>query len=364
MRSQVVVAGYTDNLVVLDVDTDAPKLSVAALSLAGQNLSWATPHPTDPSIVFATNEVSDGVVTAVQFDQDGRGTVVARVDSGGGSPAHAKAISDTELLVANYMGGSIRSISISSSPLVLQPNAPAIVFDYPGLTDGAVPSRQECAHPHEVVLHPAREELLVPDLGCDKLFRLLRSGENGGWKLEGELVYPRGSGPRHVVIYENRILFSVLELSNRLSAHLLPPLPAQPTHLATVPSGTGLPILTAKPAMLAAEIFIPPTSESFPTPYIYLSNRNHPSGNDSISIFSFTAPSDLTPDTFSLDLVAEVRTGLAHVRGMMFDKSWRFLVAAGQHNNCVKLFERIDGGRDLKELASVESKQPTGVLWL
>jgi 6-phosphogluconolactonase (cycloisomerase 2 family) len=112
--------------------------------------------------------------------------------------------------------------------------------------------------------------------------------------------------------------------------------------------------------MLAAEILIPPTNATFPTHYLYLSNRNDPSPEgDIISIFSIEEPG-------SLELIKEVRTGLKHVRGIVFGgQDDQYLVVGGARGGGVKVYERVDGGKDLKvvaEYADVEA--PTGFWWL
>lgn len=60
--------------------------------------------------------------------------------------------------------------------------------------------RQEGAHPHQVAYFSARDELLVPDLGSD-VTRRLRRDNQGIWRIEGEVRYAPGSGPRHVSLY-------------------------------------------------------------------------------------------------------------------------------------------------------------------
>ena len=113
--------------------------------------------------------------------------------------------------------------------------------------------------------------------------------------------------------------------------------------------------------MLAAELLIPPISVTFPTPYIYVSNRNDPSPEgDLISIFSIEK--DGTPK-----LVKEVRSGLKHLRGMSFggpDDRW--LVAGGVFGGGVRVFERTEAGRNLAVVASspIAADSPTGFLWV
>jgi len=116
--------------------------------------------------------------------------------------------------------------------------------------------------------------------------------------------------------------------------------------------------------MLAAEILITKPNSSFPTPYIYVSNRNDPSPHgDSLSIFDFTSNSSLPNG--KPELIAEIRTGLSHVRGILFGGSDdKYLVAGGVNGGGVKIFERTDGGRQLKEVARNEFVlAPTGFLW-
>lgn len=153
-------------------------------------------------------------------------------------------------------------------------------------------------------------------------------------------------------------LYTLMELTNTLVRHRFPPLPNLPSFVTSTPTMSN-PIPLPND-MLAAEILIPPTNAAFPTPYLYLSNRNDPSPEgDIISIFSIT-----NPDT--LELVAEVRSGLQHVRSIVFfgpDDKW--LIAGGVNGGGVKVFERVDGGKSLKVIATNEAVEaPTGFLWV
>jgi 6-phosphogluconolactonase (cycloisomerase 2 family) len=108
--------------------------------------------------------------------------------------------------------------------------------------------------------------------------------------------------------------------------------------------------------MLAAEILIPKPNASFPTSYIYVSNRNDPHPEkDTIAIF----------DPKTMEMVGEVRTGLQHLRGMVFGgEDERWLVAGGAQGGGIKIFERVNGGKGLKEIAKNEEVEaPTGFLW-
>jgi 6-phosphogluconolactonase (cycloisomerase 2 family) len=127
---------------------------------------------------------------------------------------------------------------------------------------------------------------------------------------------------------------------------------------------TSTPTMSSPPPqptdMLAAEILIPKPNSLFPTPYLYVSNRNDPSPEgDIIAIFDFVSNSS------KLQLIAEVRSGLNHARGMLFGgENDKYLVIGGANGGGVKVFERVNDGMGLKEVAKNEGvKAPTGFLW-
>jgi 6-phosphogluconolactonase (cycloisomerase 2 family) len=153
-------------------------------------------------------------------------------------------------------------------------------------------------------------------------------------------------------------IFTLLELKSKIARHRFPALPALPSFVKSTPTMSNPP--PAPTDMLAAEVAIPPKNAAFPTSYLYLSNRNDPSPEgDIISIFSIEEPD-------SLDLVAEFRTGLNHLRGMVFGgPDDRYVIAGGANGGGVKVFERINDGKSFKLVAALDSvKAPTGFLWL
>ena len=156
------------------------------------------------------------------------------------------------------------------------------------------------------------------------------------------------------------VVYTLLELSSEVSAHRVPPLPQEPTLLDTISTMASPPPAEYAAYMLAAEILIPAPNTQYPTSYVYVSNRNDPSPEgDTIAIFSTVDSND------KIGYVAEVRSGLKHLRGMVFGgPDDKYLVAGGVHGGGVKVFERVDGGKGLKEIASIDLAAPTGFLWL
>ena len=55
-------------------------------------------------------------------------------------------------------------------------------------------------------MHPEREELLIPDLGADKVWRMSKSGGEK-WEIVGYVSYSPGVGPRHVAFYGTFLAF-------------------------------------------------------------------------------------------------------------------------------------------------------------
>ncbi|KAJ6581418.1 Lactonase, 7-bladed beta-propeller-domain-containing protein [Mycena capillaripes] len=350
MVNRILVASYTQSVQSLAFDAEALTLTTHSTVEVGFHPSWLEFHPSDRSLVFAGLEKTEGKIVAVKYDESGNGTVVAETSSGGADPCSLVA-TENRLFVANYSSGSLSVLPITSgrAPYFLPGS---VVTPLHG--SGPNAERQQSSHAHQVALHSERGELLVVDLGADRVFRFTE--QEDAWILQAQIRYEPGGGPRHTAIYDGA-LYTLLELSSKLVKHRFPPLPAEPTLIAVKPT-----MLNPPPSpnnMLAAELLIPQPNATFSTPYAYVSNRNDPSEEgDTIAIFSIAGD--------ALELVTEVRTGLKHLRGMVFggpDDKW--LVAGGAQGGGVKVFERIDGGKGLKVLAENSSVEaPTGFLWV
>ncbi|KAF6746800.1 Lactonase, 7-bladed beta-propeller-domain-containing protein [Ephemerocybe angulata] len=350
----ILVASYTNDIVTLEFDSDKATLIPTSALAVGHHPSWIDGHPTDKSLIFTGLEQSDGKLVALRYDASGKGAVVAVVPSIGADPCSVLVDKD-QVISANYSSGNISvtpiSITSSESPF-LSDSSYSIQFS--GV--GPDKSRQEASHPHQVILHPKYNELLVPDLGAD-IVRRYKKDANGRWQFQGHIGFESGGGPRHVAFYGDD-LFTILELSSKIVRHHLPPAPTPPKLLASKPTMSN-PLPTPND-MLAAEILIPPTNSSFPTPYLYASNRNDPSPEgDIIAIYAIEQPG-------SLDLITEVRTGLKHVRGVVIGgPDDRYVVVGGGRGGGVKVFERVEGGKDLKVVAEYSSVEaPTNFWWL
>jgi 6-phosphogluconolactonase (cycloisomerase 2 family) len=107
------------------------------------------------------------------------------------------------------MAGTLATYRMSTAPPYISAADPILVH-----MSGTGPNlaRQQSSHPHQVVMHPDRQELLVPDLGADKTWRFARDDNTGSWNPIGAVHYPAGSGPRHVALHGT--FFSPLRFLN------------------------------------------------------------------------------------------------------------------------------------------------------
>jgi len=274
------------------------------------------------------------------------------VESGGASPAHIGLSSNSrELEAANYSGGTALNVAITDDLLHFERRS-VIAFKGSGPKDN-----QKTPHPHQAVYF--NDELLIPDLGSDQVWRLARNNSGNGWHVAGSVPQPVGSGPRHIVPLPG-ILYTLHENANTLTQHTLPPLGgSQASRLVAefsiVPPGVNGSVLAA------GELLYAPAGAINKTPLLYASNRNKPnappSAGDAIAIFQ-TEP--------ELRLVGHVDTGLVHLRGVILaGPDQKYLLAAGLYGGGIKVFERINGGLGLKELAKVDGVNlPTGLVWV
>ncbi|KAG7091586.1 hypothetical protein E1B28_010607 [Marasmius oreades] len=352
MSYRILGSSYTEEVYTLEFVPSKATITVSSSLRIGYHPSWITAHPTDPSLVFACLEQAEGTVVALKYDESGNGKVVAEASSGGKDPCHLL-VKDGELLIANYSSGDLSILSVTHEAPYILSKSPTTIY-LPGT--GPNRERQESPHPHGVFWIDETNELMVPNLGADVIHRLTRRPD-GTWTIVGEISYPPGGGPRHVAAHDG-ILYTLLELSSRLVKGKLLQFPKQPVILASESTLSHPP--QSPNDMLAAEILIPKPNSTYPEAYVYVSNRNDPSAEgDTIAIFEAS-------DSDSLNMVGEVRTGLRHLRGMAFGgPENRWLITGGGNGGGVKVFERINGGKDLRLVAKNEDvKAPTGFLWM
>ncbi|CAE6474985.1 unnamed protein product [Rhizoctonia solani] len=349
MSYKLLIGGYATTIATLLFNPASSSLSTIATTSAGINPTWIATHPTNKSVVYATQEMTPGSILSFVVQQSGQLTRVGSVPTGGASPAHAIVTSNgQELIAMNYEGGNGTNIPLAADKAHFGTPYPAIGFN----GTGPNPGRQRSSHPHQVIEYGT--EYLVPDLGADKVWRLTKSS-SGALKNSGYIQQPAGSGPRHVVT-KGTTLYTLHELSSTLTQQTIPPLgsttqPPITASISIVPPDSPNPS-----ALSAAELLLSPVSSAFPTQYLYATNRGDSS--DAVAIVSIAGG--------TIKVVAHVRTGIKYVRGATLSPGdGKYLAVAGQNSGDVAIFERINGGTGLKQIARVSGfTQPTSVTWL
>ncbi len=84
------------------------------------------------------------------------------------------------------------------------------------------PDRQEVPHPHEAILDPTGQYLIVPDLGADLVRIFLVNQTTLKWTPVAPIVAAPGSGPRHaafIVTKDKTFLYLVSELANSITGY-------------------------------------------------------------------------------------------------------------------------------------------------
>jgi 6-phosphogluconolactonase (cycloisomerase 2 family) len=186
--------GEGEGIALLSRDPVTGVLSRRGLAARTPSPSFLAQHPLLP-VLYAVNEVDAGAVSAFSVAPDGSLTELAAQETGGRHPCHLAVTADGRyLLAANYSSGSV-----SVHPLA----ADGAVGERTDLLDldgrGPDPDRQDHAHAHMVVPGPNGADVLISDLGSDRVWRSRLDGVAGRLAPPAPAVVTApGTGPRHL----------------------------------------------------------------------------------------------------------------------------------------------------------------------
>lgn len=110
---------------------------------------------------------------------------------------YGDAAGDRNIALAHYTGSSLTTYSLSSGGRFEEDESFTFTLSEPG----PVPDRQDAPHPHEAVLDPTGQYILVPDLGADLIRVYAIDPETNSLSAKSPLEAPAGSGPRHVAFH-------------------------------------------------------------------------------------------------------------------------------------------------------------------
>lgn len=206
--------GEGEGIALLGRDPASGVLTRLGVAARTPSPSFLARHPTLP-ILYAVNELeSNGTISAFTVAADCSLTPLSVQPTGGSDPAHLAVTPDgRHLLVANYSSGSV-----AVHPLDAE-GAPGERSDLLDLT-GSGPDKDRQAGPHAHMVRTERGEVLVADLGSDRLWRTRLDPVSGRLSsLPPAVVARPGTGPRHFLFSGDGALLLVGELSGTLSWH-------------------------------------------------------------------------------------------------------------------------------------------------
>jgi 6-phosphogluconolactonase (cycloisomerase 2 family) len=308
--------GEGEGIALLRRDPSTGALTRLGVAARTPSPSFLARHPALP-VLYAVNELETGTVSAFRVAGDGSLEPLAVQPTGGQQPAHLAVSADgRHLLVANYGTGSV-----SVHPLDRDgaPGERSDLLDLDG--HGPVPDRQAGPHAHMVVPAPFGPEVLVVDLGSDRVWRCRLDPSSG--RLTGlapAVVAAPGTGPRHLLRMPGEMLLLTAELAATLAWY-------RPGGAdgALVPAGS----VAASTA--AGENFPSELATGRDGRFVYVANR----GPDTVSVFAWSQE----PEGASATLIAEVPAGGAWPRHLVLLGD--HLYVANERSHTVTTF-RID----------------------
>ncbi|MDX1675234.1 MAG: lactonase family protein [Longimicrobiales bacterium] len=311
---------------VLRFDPEDGSLAAAPLPVAPvPNPSFLALAP-DGRTLYAVREVDDGGVAVFRRDPgSGALTALGRGSSGGAGPAHLSVHPTGRwLLVANYGGGTVALLPVGDDGI---PGEPVDVVRYEG--GGPDPVRQEAPHPHYIRTAPDGRQVLVADLGTDRVIAYPQTGSDTLALDPDRAVVTRttpGAGPRHLAFAPGgAVAYLVNELHGSVTAWSYDgargTLDALQT-VSTLPDGFA-------GENYSAAIHVHPAGR-----WLYVSNRGD---FDSIAWFAIDAR------TGRLELRGHQREGITWPRSFAFHPDGRWLLVANRRAGEVRVFA-VDPG--------------------
>jgi 6-phosphogluconolactonase len=243
------------------------------------------------------------------------------------------------LFVANYCG-RIAALEIAEDGSLAEEKGDAkttqvIQFDNIASTH----ARQDCSHPHAILLSPDERFVFVTDLGTD---RIMIYAVQPGKRMNGagfEPLRPRPdaapflslstpSGPRHLAFHPTgRFLYCINELSSTITVMKYA---SESGDLEVIESVSTLSNAESLVPNWCSDIHIGPGGK-----FLYGSNRGH----DSLAIFS------IDPESGRLRLVAHESTRGTCPRNFLIDAASERLLVANQNSDSIVVYKIESDGR-------------------
>lgn len=290
------------------------------------------------TLIFAVESTPNGKLKAYSFNQDQQSMeLLDEIDSFGRHPCYITLDSSERFLaVANYESGSFSIYEVDSI------GGLHFKQSVQHLGKSINKQRQNSAHVHSIMFHPNGKQLLVADLGTDKIHIYDINLSNAIPITQANPAYFQvapGSGPRHMAIHPNgKILYLVHELTGEIGVYVYEN--GEITHA----NAHSLTTSKLKGHVQAAEIRL-----SHDGKFVYVSNRGDA---NNLSVFKVEPDGDLS-------LIQQVSTGGRTPRNFNLSLDNRFLLVANQDSNEIRIFQRdVATGQLATSLLRIKVNKP------
>jgi 6-phosphogluconolactonase (cycloisomerase 2 family) len=207
-------------------DSTYSLVQTSTLNTTTNSPSWLTLNRHNNVLYLideAVNSTTNGTLVAYKTSYTGELNELSRTEALVGGVHAVFYASGSALAVPHYTGSTLQTYEISSSGKDIK-LLQTFNFSTPGFKTGSIADRQEAPHPHETLIDPMEQYLLVPDLGAD-LVRIFGINQKTKQLLtKVPLKTTPGYGPRHGTfsldkICGNYIFYLVGELAGKVTAY-------------------------------------------------------------------------------------------------------------------------------------------------
>ncbi|PQE26315.1 3-carboxymuconate cyclase protein [Rutstroemia sp. NJR-2017a BBW] len=190
------------------------------------NPAWLMKDPYNQVLYCANeylpNSVNDGSISAYKIGNGGVLTLLEKQETVNGPVNTVLFNGGKNMAAAHYSGSALTTYTVHANGTISPLQTLKFTLAKPGPYPGG---RQLSPHPHEALLDPTSQFLLVPDLGAD-LVRIFPINSSTSLVSESApLVAPSGSGPRHgafhVTSCNTTYFYLVEELGNTVTSYVV-----------------------------------------------------------------------------------------------------------------------------------------------
>ncbi len=281
-------------------------------------------------VLGIVHEQPDGLVSTWTLEGDSVHAFGRPGGTGAAGPCHLAFDESGEIIfAANYSGGRLsvhRAAPDAAADVIL-------AVDFTGT--GPNRERQESPHPHQAVLDSARDRVLVPDLGADRI-RVLGIAdlpESLAHDAADDLVIHAGAGPRHLVVAGD-LAITANELDR--TASILDLVAGE--EVAWFPIGEDV-----EPRGLGCSAI-----RLTRTGIALIGDRDA----DALRALRFD------PAARTLELVATVTTGGRHPRDLQLTHDERHVLVADQGSDSIAVIALDEGGVPTEVVATIATPAP------